>query len=377
MTAGGENNTDRSDTEELLERLRAALRREAEEDGQDLDPETEDMAELLIETMDEEEARQMVEEAEDPEKRREREQREAREALIEDFLSKLHESPTDADLPEDFWKDWERLVSFYERRCRDRLKHKGKKDGRIEKLVRRGWVTADAEKRELVTHLERPPDERRPIPAVFTVTEKGWCLPETLMEIIRIHPYVRAVTDELPVPTTREEIEAKIQWAQAGRKGDCGEIERSVAGGAEVLDLRLGQSFEDSEDSDWLGKARESERFWEILDAAIGFGRMLERYGRLNDGRVEALVQKAVLVPTGKKPSKEGRAVEQLIEEFRRERDETPTAKKLAGFIGAKRGASDDDPLEIPAGNRASELDGVSWTKFQILVKGARVRMEL
>lgn len=299
--------------------------------------------------------------------------RQERQERVHEFVGRLHEVPSGRDLPAGFSEEWDRLLTWSEEESREEFALKLKKSDQIDRFVRRGWCVIDEEKGEFVACLEQPAEEDFPIPVVLVFDGGQWHFPPHLLEIaIRQHPFARAVTDFLPPTTDAEAILRKIEWA---RKlwASPEQPARSLGEAAEYLDLALLETMsDDPAESKWLSESKELNRFWSILNAAIGFGRRLALHDVFRGGAVDEATRRALLIPPGKKPSPERRLIESLMKEFSAVQTEALTAKRLLKWLGASKLGAADECIQFPESSRGRQLGVITWPQFQELVKSAK-----
>jgi hypothetical protein len=194
---------------------------------------------------------------------------------------------------------------------------------------------------------------------------------------VKAHPFIRILTEKLPSLTVKEQIAKAIKLAETRRKeGDYhGTI---LAQAAERLDLFLyEQMFGDAIEFGWMHAAKESRQFWDILDAAIGFGRSLANHETYGDGSVESLIKRALVLSGGRRMSESGYKVEYLLKEYRNSGHNEITPANFLSWLGGERSnVSDADEIVFPDRSRGFGLKGLSWNQLKNLVKSASRRMK-
>ena len=114
--------------------------------------------------------------------------------------------------------------------------------------------------------------------------------------------------------------------------------------------------------------AKESQQFWDILDAAIGLGRSLANYETFGDRALEELILHGHLQNRGKSSSRSTQIIRELMANFQKEHKHEATAKKLLVWVGGSTPSADDQPL-IFAKDLADSLAGMTWEKWSNTVK--------
>jgi hypothetical protein len=331
------------------------------------------LVELLRNILSEDEFREFGERALNPEKAAEADRREEEDRRMEEFIGSISGIPAGFELPDGFEEMWEVLVSGYEEETRKRhaASDKNAKPKDFDVFIKRGWITADAKALELRSHPRKPADEFHPIPAVLINDDGKWKAPTALNMLIRSHPFVRAITETLPELTKREQVAQVMQWAETCRPDnpDDNHYGTILAQSAELLDLFLyEQAFGDPAEFGWMHAAKQSQQFWDILDAAIGFGRSLQNHEIYGDGSVEDLIIKGLLQTRGRTPDKLTYVMEELMDGYRKEYGMEATAKKLLVWVGGKISSASDKPLILPE-ECSGRLKGITWDKWSNTVK--------
>jgi hypothetical protein len=336
--------------------------------------EAEELIRLLRESLPEEEFNRLAEEILHPELRAEREAHEARAERVQAFVNGLHEVPAGYDLSEGFEARWEELLGIYEAQAKESFAKSQRTPEQIGRLVKRGWMTVDLAASELKHHLKQPPPDTHPIPVVLANHNGHWNAPAALLEFgVKRHPFVRAVTDQLPQRSAKERVLRKLKWAE--KEGTSGEYHATLlAQAADSLDLVMyAEMFGEAKEIGWLYRAKKSERFWRILDAAIGFGRRLATHEIYGDGTVEELIQKSLVNPGGKSPDDWRTRIDELLPLYFKQTGKKPTSKRLLSWLGGVRGSNDAGKMTFKKKIGAG-LNGISWDQFVNRVEASQKR---
>jgi hypothetical protein len=307
-----------------------------------------------------------------PEPAEQREHREAEEARMRDFLSGLMTFPPGTSIPENFDGMWEKLLkSIFEREREWRFaKIETKK---LDRVLKRGWATPDTTALSLAFTVDRPASELHPIPVVLCNDDGHWTPPIDLIWVVKTHPYIRWVNEGLGELSHQERIKRRLKWAKS--LGGNERYATILAQRAEGLDLSMEEQYHsDTPGAIEIYRIKGNEQFWEIVEAAIQFGRRWALWEVYGDGTVEEMIQKGLLGPSGKAPDAWGREVERLIAEFRSESPEKPTPVRLLKWIGGTQGNNAKAPLKLPADSRGESLIGISWDEFKNRVKAVKQR---
>lgn len=323
------------------------------------------------------EFRQFAEWAMNPEKRIEAERRDEANKRIEDFLSNLQSIPAGYELPKDFEMNWEALLAAHEEEQKDQLVANGSNPTQLASWIKRGWITADKESLALKSHLKKPIPDLHPIPMVLINHGGRWLAPTMMDRIVRVHPFVRAVTETLPELSVEQQIRRAMRRFQELREEGSDRV-GVQAEAADTLEAFLYEpTFGDPKEFGWLAAAKESDHFWLILNAAIGFGRTLANDEVYGDGSMQMQIQRWLVLSGGRRKSEVGSKIEQLISEYLGCGNNKVTPKKLLSWLGGKPSeVTDDDDIDFPRGSRGIDLKGISWNGFKNLVKSASRRME-
>jgi hypothetical protein len=119
-----------------------------------------------------------------------------------------------------------------------------------------------------------------------------------------------------------------------------------------------------STDEEWLRSAKESRRFWLLLQIAFDFGDRYSIWRTYRDGTLSKASRKGLLNPGGKSSGEWGKNVNRLYEQYVQEVGTKPTPSQLFSWLGGVRHPKDDNiPLrfENPKG---SILNGILWNEF-------------
>lgn len=331
---------------------------------------------LLKQTLSPEEFREFEERALNPEKAAEAARREEMERKMGKFLGEIQTIPAGYRLPAGFAKMWNLLIDDYEEEARNRFIANGRESRHLDSWIKRGWITADAEAKVLKSHIIEPPAKSRPIPALLINESGHWVAPTMLNLIIKEHPFVRAVTKQLPTLTMQEEICEVMKRAATCRKE--GDYHATIlAESADRLELFLyEQAFGDPAEFGWMRTAKQSQQFWVILDAAIGFGRSLANYETFGDGSVESLIQRSLVWGTGKRATEWRIEIEQKLLEIFQKTGELLTPAKLRKEMGAAAPGGLESILEFE-NQKYAAMPPIKWKDFRIRAKKSAEKIDL
>jgi len=335
-----------------------------------------DEAEMLVayfkETLNEEDFRDFVERALNPAKAAEAERREEANRQLKDFISGIHNIPAGYALPEGFTENWELLIQAFEQQERERLTSNGIAPSKVDLLVKRGWIAVDVEKERLKSHPKiEPPPELHPIPSVLVQDGGHWRAPSVLTYVIKVHPFIRAFVENQPDLTVEQTIARAIKKA-----GLCRAEEdyygTMLAESAEALELFLyEQMMGEPAEFGWMKSAKKSRQFWNILNAAIGFGRCLANYESFGDGSLDDLILGGLTQKRGRIARDTTFHILELMDAYRNHHGVEATAKKLLDWIGGKVPSATDEPLIFPDA-RADKFKGVTWDQWNNAVKNQK-----
>ncbi len=323
------------------------------------------------------EFRQFAQWAMNPEKRIEAERLEEANRRIEDFLFNLQSIPAGYELPEDFEMNWEALLAAHEQEQKDQLVANGSNPTQLASWIKRGWITADKEALAMKSHLKKPAPDSHPIPMVLINNGGRWLAPTMMDCIVRVHPFVRAVTETLPELSVEQQIRRAMRRFQELREEGSDRV-GVQAQAAETLETLLHEpTLGDPLEFGWLAAAKESDHFWLILNAAIGFGRTLANDEVYGDGSMQMQIQRWLVLSGGRRTSRVGSEIERLISEFLGSGNNKLTPKKFLSWLGGKpSNVTDDHEIDFPIRSRGFGLKGISWNKLKSLVKSASRRMK-
>ncbi|MCB1129921.1 MAG: hypothetical protein KDN05_02255 [Verrucomicrobiae bacterium] len=141
-------------------------------------------------------------------------------------------------------------------------------------------------------------------------------------------------------------------------------------------DEEVRQGAPSAEDLRWLADAKNGKRFWQILLAAVEFGRSIEDYQRFESSKVEETVLRLSALNPGRQTSPEGRAVDKIVAAFQARETGNPTPTTILKFLGGRRPGSDEEPLIVDHLLWTKELTRVSWGDLKNLVKSANRRLK-
>lgn len=335
---------------------------------------------LLRSVTTEEEFREIEGRLMNPEIAKQTKRRDEEDRRMEEFIRKLPTIRAGYKLPAGFAKMWDLLIDGYEQEIRKRYADAGTAPKHLGAVIKRGWITVDEGKSRPKSHLKRPPDALHPIPVVLINDAGKWELPTALSMLIEAHPFVRKFTKTLPDLTKMEQIAHVMKWAETCRpeNPDDNYYGTMLAQSAERLDLFLyEQAFGEPSEFGWMHAAKKSQQFWDILDAAIGFGRSLTNYEMHGDGSMESLIQRTLVLSAGRRLSESGSKIEPLLREYLGSSDDRVTPLKFLGWLGGVRSkVSDADEIIFPEGSRGFGLTGISWNGLKNLLKAASRRMK-
>lgn len=284
---------------------------------------------------------------------------------LEKFICSVCKIPAGHELPDGFEEEWDNLLKEYESQIKEYFEQQPDAPERWELAIKRGWVVADEEAKKLVSHLELPDQSLHPIPAILHNEAGKWELASIMVTMVRAHPYVRVVTEKLPVLTTQEEVLEAIANSKAIQTDEPHGANLSLA--ADRLELFLYEpSFgaDERHEFGWMADAKSSQHFWHILDSAIGFGRSLERYESLGSGKAQELAIQGLMPRGGKPEGPYKQIIRRLMDSYAEEHDHAATAKKLLVWIGGKAGNADNEPLILPD-EHLKQLAGITWDQWK------------
>jgi|GEM_PF-3535734 len=320
-------------------------------------------------------ANQIIEDATYPKKARKRKLEEARHSArhtaFSTYLGHLQSLPANHDLPEGFHSGWRKWLVRFEREEVAKLPAKDRSNDRSCKWVKRAWVTtglndsSDSQTGRFIYHDKRPGKDEHPVTVVLVHKKGHWIMPEWQKLAAKAHPFVRAFCGTLPSQSDKSAVLGKMNSAiDLEGKADSPEDElRDAALGfyaglcgdiRKCLPDDLAQCIP-------FDQVAESAPLWKLLDAAIGFGRMLQRQEDFGDGTLERLLRYGVPQMQAS-PWRE--MIAELIKNYRAEESDEPTATSLLEWIGAERPYSDNDPIQFPDG-QYNALRGIKWPRWK------------
>jgi len=328
----------------------------------------------------EEEYREIEQRMLNPEKTAAAKRREEEIRRMEEFIGRIPALQSGYRLPAGFANMWDLLIDGYEQEIQKRYQEAGTNPKHLGTIIKRGWVTVNEAKSRLDSHLKMPAKELHPIPTVLFNDTGKWEPPVALSMLIRAHPFVRKFTETLPEPTKQEQIAQAMRWAEACRPDnpDDNHYGTILAQSAERLDLFLyEQAFGDPAEFGWMHAAKQSQQFWDILDAAIGFGRSLQNHEIYGDGLMESMIHRALAPKGGRPKSEPGSKIEYLLEKYLESSDDRVTPRKFLAWLGGNRSkVSDGDEIVFPEGSKGFGLKGISLDKLKNLLKSASRRLK-
>jgi hypothetical protein len=319
-----------------------------------------------------------IEETKNPGMARKRKRHEARREAFFSFLRYLNELPAGQDLPEGLNTRWEKWLRRFEREEIAKLPPKDRAEDRVRKWVKRAWVTTglnDPDKLQtgrFIDHDQRPSADNHPVAVILTQQKGKWRMPPEQMLAATAHPYVRAFCHSLPPLPDKEAVLGKMRWA-LDLEGKPTSPESQVSDAASHLLVSLYGDVRECLPASLdrcipFDQVPEDAPLWKLLNAAIGFGRMLQHQEIYGDGSVVKLLRYGVAQAQAC-PQRE--AIEDLMTEYRTEHEEEAKADALLEWIGAKRPYSDDDPIEFPD-KRFDILMGIKWPSWNQHVKNVK-----
>lgn len=303
------------------------------------------------------------------------------------LYSYLSEIPSGPDLPDGFSERWEELLCEVEGGEREKYIFDGRTSKQVDRLIRRGWIVVDSQCSSLTGELTEPEPDLHPIPAVLINEYGRWVAPSALKTAIAAHPIARMLEKNILSLDRGAETEGLIRWAMS-RKPTCerGEpLEADLRHAAETLERCLSkEAVVPSDSPDWFGEEVSDVKFWETIQAAIEFGKEVQKFETFGDGGLEELIELNIL-GVRKVADEWALEINRLAHQYSEEVGRKPTPKKLLKWLGGERDpVSDDPPLKFGGGvvppdcdrllfgwgrrlfmlSDGARLSGISWKEF-------------
>lgn len=273
------------------------------------------------------------------------------------------------------------------------LEREGYRSARLKNLVSKEWAWWEQPTCCFVTG-SNPPDHVSAVPVIVVQRDGGFEIHEEILNYLWVHPLLAdtIVSSGGNSPRdvfkkTRQMVAEIMQkhvlydWEHigviAGQRGsDQGAALCAFA--ALELDIALEPDYTEAggtEDLAWLTEAKQGGRLWRLLNAAIELGQSLQHYRTFWDSSIEDTIRRMKTVYSGKETTPEGQAVEQIIEEFCANNEDNPTPRNLYKWLKGEPLKESNTALVVNHPLWVPVLQGVSWERFQHLVKSARRRI--
>jgi hypothetical protein len=332
-------------------------------------------------------AKQLIEEAANPAISRKRQRETARHDALFSFLHYLEQLPANLVLPEGFHQRWEKWIKRFEQEEIAKLPPKSRSKASVGKWVKRGWVTTELtasgelQTGQFIYHDKKPNAAEHPI-QVIQIRQKGhWRMTEDQFLATRAHPFVRTFCASLPTLSDKSAVLGKIRWS-SDLQGESESPEDRLKYAAGHLHVALYADARkclagDQDQCAPFGQLPEEAPIWKILNAAIGFGRMLEHQEVFGDGTVETLINRSLAPSGGRKLTDSGFRIEALLGTYQESGEGKLTPKLFLKWLGGVRDESSDaNVIVFPHASRGHGLTDVSWDRLKNLVKSAVRRMK-
>ncbi|NQW99672.1 hypothetical protein HQ447_03365 [bacterium] len=321
-------------------------------------------------------AEQYIKEANSPTIRRNRKRAAARQSALMSFLNCLNDLPASQGLPDRFDIRWEKWLTRFEKEEIAKLPAKDRTDSRVGKWVKRAWVTTELnDSGDIVTgrflfHDHCPSADTHPVPSVLVHHKGQWRMPKDQMLVTKSHPFVRAFCKSLPPLSDKVAVLRKMHWAMS-LEGKIGSPEERLNEAALFLnDALRSDSNECLPDEKFIpyDQIPENNPLWGLINAAIGFGRMLQQQEIFGDGSVEKLLHHGV---GQEQPSPQRESIAGLMEGYFQEHGSDATAMSLLKWVGGIRPYSDADAIQFPD-KRYDTLRGIAWPAWNQHVRNIK-----
>lgn len=340
--------------------------------------EVEELAALLADEANAPLLRQILEDSRNPRLVRKRRRDELRGSAFGTFLGELEDIPAGSPLPEPMERRWRKWIRRFEEEEIAKLPPKDRTAARAAKRVKCVWVTAERNSSatlqtgRFVQHEAEPSTERRPIRVIVIYQQGSLRMPEEQLLAAKAHPFVRAFCQSLPPISDKEAILAKTQWALNLADAAAPSDWRLANAAAHLQEALYGVGHEglpgEPVEPPAFNQMPDDAPIWKLLDAAIGFGRMLQEHEIFGDGAVERLLNHGIVQPL---PSLQREKIGELMNLYREEKGDDATAEALLGWLGAKRPNSDLLPIRLPE-KWIDCLGGLTWPAWNQHVKNLK-----
>lgn len=340
------------------------------------------MDELLATIMETEEGpawiKAFIEERKNPKIARTRKRAEARHEAFFSFLRFLDELPASHTVPKGFQSKWLKWHRRFQREEIAKLPRKDRAEDRVGKWVKLAWITTalndsdELQTGRFIYHDQRPSADNHPIPVILIHHKGQWHMPGEQMLAATAHPYVRAFCHSLPSLPDKEAVLGKMRWA-LDLEGKPNSPEPQLSNAASHFSGALcGDVCEclpdEADRCIPFDQVPGDAPLWKLLNAAIGFGRMLQHHEVFGDGSVEKILHKGISSDTGLTPRQ---VIARLMDDYFNEKGSEATSMLLLKWMGAIRPESDGTPIVFPD-KRGIDLRNVNWEYFDQTVKNEK-----
>jgi hypothetical protein len=319
-----------------------------------------------------------IEGANNPVIKKRRKRSGARQEAFHTFLQYLVELPAGHTLPKGFQSKWLKWLRRFERDEITRLPPKDRAADRVSKWVKLAWFTTapnntdELQTGRFIYHDQRPSADKHPIPIILIHVKGQWRMSAQQRLAAIQHPFTRAFCDLLAPFPDKASILTKICWATK-LEANADSPEFQLAEAAHHLQAAFGSDILECLPTPMEGfiafdQLPDNSPFWHLLDAAIGFGRMLQHQETFGDGTVEAALRRGIRSEIGLTYRQ---AVAGLMDDYFNENGSEATSAQLLSWLGATRPASDSEPIHFPE-RRGSALRGIRWPDFDQTVKNEK-----
>jgi hypothetical protein len=199
-----------------------------------------------------------------------------------------------------------------------------------------------------------------------------WDLSPSLRATIVQHPTYRARSADFPESNPKNNLLHLIESAKSLAESEDA---------SEQFIFQLSQKFEaiielgtsqNSAERQWMQIAMASEQFWLLLQTCFSLGKHDAIWHMYEDGTIETLTRKALLKHGGRYESVARMKIEKLYVEFVSSEKKRPTALSLLKWLGGERPKGSDALPIVFRGERAKIIEGISWSKFNEIVKSIK-----